>query len=122
MSQNNENNSGSVRKRPERIDGSKDHIYIREAAALLHRRMGTLRKWDQQGILPDHLRSHRGIRNWRYWTKEQIVQIKDWIRETDRRSGKALKHWNPTEKELDEAIEAMRRPHTQSRPRIEEMA
>lgn len=102
-------------------DGNPDHVYIREAAELLNRRMSTLRKWEQTGVLPENLRAHRGTRNWRYWTHEQIEGIKDWIRDTDRRSGKALTHWNPTEKKLDAAIEAMRKPHNSARPRLEEI-
>lgn len=94
---------------------TEEHIYIREAASQLNRRMGTLRKWEQQKILPEHLRSQRGVRGWRYWTPDQIEGIKDWIRETNRHSGNALPHYNPTEEKLDKAIEAMRRPHSSSR-------
>lgn len=89
---------------------SADKIYIREVAELLNRRMATLRKWEQLGILPDHLRPHRGERGWRYWTPEQIEGIRQWLRETDRRAGKGLPHYNPTEQQLDKAILAMRRP------------
>lgn len=98
-----------------------DHIYIREASQLLNRRMGTLRKWEQTNVLPQKLRAHRGERNWRYWTPEQIIGIQEWLRDTDRRSGKALPHWNPTERDLDAAIEAMRRPHVPARPKLGEM-
>jgi DNA-binding transcriptional MerR regulator len=94
-------------------------IYIREAAQILNRRIGTLRKWESDGVLPEHLRSNRGRANWRYWTPEQIEQIREWMRDTDRRSGKGLTHWNPTEKELDKAIERMRRPHSSRRSRLE---
>lgn len=103
------------------LDGNPDHIYVRQAAEILNRRMGTLRKWDQLGVLPRPLRPHRGIRNWRYWTPEQIDGIREWMRETDRRSGRALAHWNPTEKEIDKAIEAMRKPHSPKRKRVEEI-
>lgn len=89
-------------------------VYIREAADLLNRRMATLRKWEQLDVLPAHLRPHRGARGWRYWTPEQIEGLRDWIRETDRRPGKGLPHYNPTERELDRAIESMRRPHRRS--------
>jgi hypothetical protein len=87
-----------------------ERIYIREAADLLKRRMATMRKWEQLGILPKHLLPHRGKRGWRYWTPEQIDGIRDWLRETDRRPGKGLPHYNPTEQQLDMAIAAMRRP------------
>jgi hypothetical protein len=91
-------------------DDSATRIYIREAADALGRRMATLRKWEQLGVLPAHLISHRGVRGWRYWTPEQIEGIRQWLRETDRRPGKGLPHYNPTEIELDKAISAMRKP------------
>ena len=88
-------------------------IYIREAAQMLGRRMATLRKWEQLSVLPEHLIPHRGNRGWRYWTPDQIEGIRKWIRETDRRPGKGLPHYNPTEAQLDKAIAAMRKPRTQ---------
>lgn len=93
---------------------SADRIYIREAADLLNRRMATLRKWEQLGVLPNDLVPHRGTRGWRYWTPEQLEGIRKWIRETDRRPGKGLPHYNPTEAELDKAITAMRVPRRTS--------
>lgn len=93
-------------------------VYIREAADLLNRRMATLRKWEQLGVLPEDLLPHRGTRGWRYWTPEQISGIREWIRETDRRPGKGLPHYNPTEKQLDKAIEAMRTPRSNSETEI----
>jgi hypothetical protein len=104
-----EEGTPKTRARPPQRGGVRQ-IYIREAAGILNRRMGTLRKWEQLGALPENLRSHRGHSNWRFWTEEQIEGIKEWIRDTDRRSGKGLPHYNPTEKELDAAIERMRRP------------
>jgi len=79
--------------------------------------MATLRKWEQLGLLPAHLLPHRGDRGWRYWTPEQIEGIKKWIKETDRRPGKGLPNYDPTEAELDRAIKMMRRPrqHNPSR-------
>lgn len=85
-------------------------VYIREAAELLNRRMATLRKWEQLGVLPEELHPHRGERGWRYWTNEQLDGIKKWIKETDRRPGKGLPHYDPTEAELERAIAAMRQP------------
>jgi hypothetical protein len=87
-----------------------ERIYIREAAELLNRRMGTLRKWEQDGVLPRHLMPHRGHRNWRYWTPKQIEGIKEWMRKPQRVPGRGLPHYNPTERELDKAIAAMRHP------------
>lgn len=90
---------------PEKPD---EKIYIREAAEALNRKMGTLRKWDQSGILPSDLVPQRGSRGWRYWTEEQVEGLQEWLRDTDRRPGKALPHYNPTEVQLDKAIRAMR--------------
>jgi hypothetical protein len=95
-------------------DVAAERIYIREAALTLNRRMATLRKWEQLSVLPEHLIPHRGNRGWRYWTPTQIEGIRKWIRETDRRPGKGLPHYNPTESELDKAIESMRTPRMKS--------
>jgi hypothetical protein len=92
-----------------------ERVYIREAADKLNRRMATLRKWEAAKDLPPHLMPHRGDRGWRYWTPEQIELIKDWLRDTDRRPGKGLPHYNPTPKQLDLAIAAMRRPRGKGR-------
>lgn len=89
-----------------------NRIYIREAAEILGRRMATLRKWEQLGVLPEHLRPHRGERGWRYWTEDQIEGIRQWIRDTNRFPGKGLPHYNPTEKQLEAAIKAMRIPRS----------
>jgi len=85
-------------------------IYIREASEIFNRRMGTIRRWEQEKVLPPHLMPQRGYRGWRYWTEPQISQIKQWIIDSDRRPGKGLPHYNPTEKDLDRAIEMMRKP------------
>lgn len=87
-----------------------ERIYIREAALELNRQMGTLRKWEQLGLLPDDLLPQRGERGWRYWTREQLDGLKAWIKETDRRPGKGLPNYDPDEAELDRAIAAMRKP------------
>lgn len=102
-------------------EGDDRIIYIREAAGLLNRQMTTLRKWDQTNVLPVHLRPKRGSRDWRYWTEEQIEGIKEWIRKTDRRSGKGLSHYHPTEKQLDNVLTKLRKPRTSVNRRIEEM-
>ena len=94
------------------------HVYIREAAEILDRRMATLRKWEQLGILPDDLYPHRGERGWRYWTESQIEGLKDWLRETERWPGKGLPYYNPTEEKIEEALKTMRKPRTgAARPR-----
>lgn len=87
-----------------------ERIYIRQAAQLLNRKMGTLRKWEQHKVLPKKLMPKRGERGWRYWTPDQIKEIREWIRETDRRPGKGLPHYNPTERELERVFEKLRKP------------
>lgn len=87
-----------------------ERVYIRDAAEILNRRMSTLRKWEQLGVLPAELLPHRGERQWRYWTPDQIEGIKQWIKDTNRIPGKGLPHYDPTETQLDQAIEMMRRP------------
>lgn len=112
--------STKIRPRPRPGKYREQRIYIREAAELLNRRMGTLRKWEQDGVLPKALLPHRGERGWRFWTPDQIEGIKEWIRNTNRYSGNAFPHYNPTEKELGKAINQMRRPH-RTRQRLEEI-
>ena len=58
-----------------------ERVYIREAAKELNRRMGTLRKWEQTGILPEELLPFRGDRGWRYWTRPQLESLKLWIKD-----------------------------------------
>lgn len=90
---------------------AEERIYIREAAEILNRRMDTLRKWDRL-YLPVKLRSHRedNGRRWRYWTPAQLKGIIKWMEDTDRRPGKGLPHWKPSEEEVDELIEKLRKP------------
>jgi hypothetical protein len=92
---------------------NEEKVYIRDAAAQLNRRMATLRKWEQLGLLPPELHPHRGERGWRYWTPDQVEGLKTWIKETDRRPGKGLPHYDPTEADLDKAIAMMRKPRKQ---------
>lgn len=92
-----------------------ERIYIREAADMLDRRIGTLRKWESTRVLPRHLRPQRGKRGWRWWTKEQIEAIKVWIEETDRRPGRGLPHIDQRNADPDlvqQQIRAMRKPRT----------
>jgi hypothetical protein len=86
-------------------------VYIREAAEILNRRPDTLRRLDRT-VLPKKLRSKRDpkMRNWRYWTPKQIKEIADWFQKTDRRPGKGLPHWNPSEKEVEALLDRLRGP------------
>ncbi len=96
-----------------------ERVYIREAAHLLDRKMATVRKWESLGVLPKHLLPKRDNRGWRYWSREQVSQINDWVQSTDRRPGKGLPYWKPTEKQVAEAMRKMRRPR---KPTEEEVA
>lgn len=89
---------------------TEERIYIRQASELLGREMGTIRKWEAEGVLPDELVSHRGERNWRYWTPDQIEGIRKWIDKTDRRPGKGLPHYSPDEEKVEETLHKLRRP------------
>lgn len=86
-------------------------IYIEEAAELLNRRVGTIRKWESTGALPKELLPQReGARQWRWWTPEQIKGIKAWLKKTDRRPGKGLPHYKPKQKDVEKVIEKLRGP------------
>src|SRR3954454_7171242 len=86
-------------------------VYIREAAEILDRRIAAVRKWEQLGVWPKRLIPHRGPRNWRYWTPEQIEGLQKWIRTTERRPGKGLSHWHPSEAQIKTTIGNMRKPN-----------
>ena len=83
-------------------------IYIREAAEILDRRMGTLRKLDTTGEMPARLRPFRGERGWRYWNEDQIDGLRRWF--ANRTPGAALKDYNPDEHEKASARARMRQP------------
>lgn len=85
-------------------------IYITEAAELLNRRPHTIREWERQGVLPKDLRSQRSNRGWRYWTRKQIQEIREWMREEDMRPGKGLPHYKPTEQQVEVHVKRQRRP------------
>lgn len=87
-----------------------DRVYIPEASELLDRRIGTLRRWEADGVLPSHLMPLRGKRSWRYWSPEQIEMIKQWMVDTDRRPGRALSHISSDPQKVVEQVHAMRKP------------
>lgn len=104
-------------KEPEDHEAER-HVYIREVAEILNRRMATLRKWEQLGILPEDLRPQRGERGWRYWTESQVEGLKGWIKETERWPGKGLPYYNPTDEKIGQSIKMMRKPRRgAARPR-----
>jgi hypothetical protein len=105
-----------AQKQPEAAsEEGERHVYIREAAEILGRRMATLRKWELLGVLPEHLRPQRGHRGWRYWTESQVEGLKEWLKETERWPGKGLPYYNPTDAKVNEAVENMRKPRANKR-------
>jgi len=91
-----------------------ERIYIPQAAEILDRRMGTIRKWEAMGVLPHHLRPQRGKRGWRYWTEAQLVGIAEWLVKTDRRPGRGLPHVDEAQRidpdKVRQQIRALRTP------------
>lgn len=86
-------------------------IYIGEAAKQLDRQIQTIRKWGREDILPEDLKPSRDERDWRYWTPEQIENIKHWMKEIDLRPGKGLPHnQNPSEEKVREHLRKLRQP------------
>jgi hypothetical protein len=83
-------------------------IGITDAAKFLDREAGTLRKWERDAILPERLLPTRDERNRRYWTQEQLDEIKQWLIDTDRRPGKGLKHYHPSPEKLAQHLKNQR--------------
>lgn len=87
-----------------------DRVHVGEAAARLDRRPATLRQWCRDGVLPRKLMPRRNEKGWRYWTEEQLEGIARWMRRTDRRPGKGLKHYSPDPERLKGHLEGLRGP------------
>lgn len=90
---------------------SNDRIYISDAAQQLDRRIGTIRKWQRVGWLPEDLLPARDERGWRYWTQKQIDGIKEWMQVEDLRPGKGLPHnQRPDPEKVREHLRKLRQP------------
>lgn len=86
-------------------------VYIADVAARLDRKIGTVRKWEREGRLPEHLRPKRDERDWRYWSEEQVEAIKEWMVEVDLRPGKGLPHnQHPSPEKVAEHLRKLRQP------------
>lgn len=88
-------------------------VYINEAAKRLDRSIDTLRKWDNLGLYPEHLRPKRGDRNWRYWTEDQMPGLEEWF--SKRVPGSALKGYEPDAERLALHRQRMRKPRGRNR-------
>jgi len=64
---------------------------IGEVADELNRVSHTIRIWLYRGIVPKHLIPQRDERNWRWWTREQVEGLKEWVITSDLRPGKGLR-------------------------------
>lgn len=84
-------------------------IYIDELATLVHRQVGTIRRWEADGKLPKHLLPKRGSRRRRYWTHTQVHGkrgILVWMKKNNIRPG-----WQLTSPENEARhIENLRQP------------
>jgi len=67
------------------------YLKIGEVAAILNRVPHTLRVWEYDKRLPEHLLPGRDNRGQRIWTYEQVEQLKQWIIDEDMTPGKGLR-------------------------------
>jgi hypothetical protein len=84
-------------------------ISMTDLTGIIHRKAGTVRKWEATGFLPEHLIPHRDYRNHRYWEHEQVHGkggILDWMVDNDMRPGRLM----ADPKSEDRHIESLRKP------------
>jgi hypothetical protein len=62
-----------------------ERVYMAEIERELDRHRSTIRIWESKGWLPESLKFHRDEAGWRYWTKGQLKEAKEWM--TSRRPG-----------------------------------
>src|SRR4051812_34755135 len=87
----------------------KPTITITELCKIIGREGGTIRKWQSEGILPEHLVPHRTKNNHRIWTHDQVYGddgIIAWMEKNDMRPGRLMA--NPDNEE--QHIFNLRRP------------
>lgn len=72
-------------------DPKQPEVSIAQLGRIIDRENNTIRAWERTGKLPKRLHPHRGPRNIRYWTHDQ-VHGKDgiiaWMEKNDMRPGK----------------------------------
>jgi hypothetical protein len=79
-----------------------DLIIINDVAKLVGRVPDSLRRWDREGLLPQHLRPIRGPRNRRYWRENQINELKAWMIDNKMFPGGALPHIHLSQEEIEQ--------------------
>jgi len=62
------------------VSNFSDRVYMAELEKKLKRNRSTIRVWEDRKWLPEELMPHRDDQGWRYWTTEQVKQIKKWMR------------------------------------------
>jgi hypothetical protein len=102
-------------------------IYIRELAGIVDRSVHTIRLWQvsQNGkppILPLHLFPKRDSRNWRYWTPQQVDQIREWMDRELIVPGSAAGKYRPDPEQIREMLKKLREPRPSRRKPREENA
>src|SRR4051794_28787739 len=72
------------------VPKEEDRVYIDALAEIIDRKIGTIRKWENESRLPRHLVPRRGTRRRRYWTHTQVYGprgIIAWMKKNDMRPG-----------------------------------
>jgi len=62
-----------------------ERVYMAEISSELKRDRSTIVTWDTKGWLPDGLEFHRDENGWRYWSREQLEQAREWVNSPTRR-------------------------------------
>ena len=67
-----------------------NYLTIGEVARELGRVSHTIRQWERDKRLPEHLLPSRDENGWRVWSRKQVDQLRQWIIDEDLRPGKSL--------------------------------
>ena len=92
-------------------------VYLKELSREIDRRMGTVRGWESEGVLPAGLLPHRDERKWRYWTPAQVKKIKAWMKREGRAPGVGLRNVDPSPEKTREMLDGLRQPRPDRRGR-----
>lgn len=85
-----------------------DRVYIGRLSRIINRRPNTIHKWEYDNVLPERLIPARDRYGRRYWSREQVEEMKRWMIE------RAKRKWGftdlPTEKIIDRVLKSLRTP------------
>lgn len=62
-----------------------DRVYMNEISKELNRDRSTIVTWDTKNWLPEGLEFQRDENDWRYWSREQLEQAREWVNSPTRR-------------------------------------